>query len=243
MDFVSDWKAELEFLHGCFQKHASGKVQRVFEPGCGTGRLLVRLAKAGYDVAGNDLNPHAVDYCNGRLHKLNLAPTVTVGDMANFQLQRKADVMFNMINTFRHLPDEESAESHLRCVASSLRKGGAYVFGLHLTPTRGPRCGEESWAARRGHLAVLSRIWTIRLDRRKRRELVGMTFDVHTPTKQFQLTEELVFRTYTHQHLLGLLERVRELELVATYDFCYDLDEPIVLDSATEDVVLVLRKR
>ena len=41
-------------------------MRRLFEPGCGTGRLLVKLAQAGYEVAGNDLNPKAVDYCNAR---------------------------------------------------------------------------------------------------------------------------------------------------------------------------------
>ena len=54
--FGSDWKAEFGFLQGAFPKHAGCSVQRVFEPACGTGRLLIKLAQAGYDVGGNDLN-------------------------------------------------------------------------------------------------------------------------------------------------------------------------------------------
>jgi hypothetical protein len=32
-------------------------------------------------------------------------------------------------------------------------------------------------------------------------------------------------------------------ESVATYDFAYDLDDPIEVDATTEDVVYVLRRR
>ena len=39
------------------------------EPACGTGRLMFRMAQAGYDVAGLDLNEKAVDFSNARLEK------------------------------------------------------------------------------------------------------------------------------------------------------------------------------
>ena len=76
--FGSDWKAEFDFMRLCFEKHAERKVKRVFEPACGTGRLLIKLAQAGYDVAGNDLNPKAVDYCNARLARHGFTRSVTV---------------------------------------------------------------------------------------------------------------------------------------------------------------------
>jgi len=50
--FGSDCQAEYHFIRGCFERHAGGPVRRVFEPACGTGRLLVRFARAGYEVAG-----------------------------------------------------------------------------------------------------------------------------------------------------------------------------------------------
>ena len=62
-----------------------------FEPACGTGRLLVKLAAAGYQVAGNDLSRKAVDYCNARLARHGFPAAATVGDMADFRLPRKVD--------------------------------------------------------------------------------------------------------------------------------------------------------
>jgi len=60
--FGSNWKAKFDFLESCFEKHARRCVRRLFEPACGTGRLLIKLSQAGYEVSGNDLTPHSVAY-------------------------------------------------------------------------------------------------------------------------------------------------------------------------------------
>jgi len=240
--FGSDWKAEFDFLEACFCKHAGRPVRRLFEPACGTGRLLYRLAAAGYEVAGNDLNRIAVDYCNARLVRYGFPPAATVGNMADFRLRRKVHAAFNTINSFRHLTSARAATNHLRCIADALARGGLYVLGFHLTPEGEPQCSEESWSARRGHLGVASRMWSIELDRRERWERVGMTVDVYTPLRSFRLAEQTQFRTYTAGQFLRLLGRVEKLELVETYDFAYDVEQPIEVGGETEDVVYVLRK-
>jgi len=241
--FGSDWRAEYDFLQACFKRFARGRVRRIFEPACGTGRLLVRFALAGYEVTGVDINPKVVAYCNARFQRRGLQPAAVVGDMADFHLPRKVDAAFNTINSFRHLPTEEAARSHLECIARALRRGGLYVLGLHLTPAGKPQCQQESWSARRGHLAVTSRMWTIALDRGRRRERVGLQFDIWTPRRQVRLYNEVVFRTYTQQQMTKLLRVVGSLEVVQTYDFSYQIDCPIQVDPRTEDVVYVLQRR
>jgi SAM-dependent methyltransferase len=241
--FGSDWKAEFDFLRQTFDTFVSGRVRRIFEPACGTGRLLFRMAKAGYDVSGLDLNPRAVDYCNQRLARSGKRETVFVGDMADFTLPRPVDAAFNTINSFRHLLKEQQALGHLRCIAAALRKGGIYVLGLHLTPTEGTPLEEESWSARRGHLGINTHLKTFDLDLRRRTERCMMTMDIYTPTRQFQIVDELVFRTYTRGQLLRLLREIPELELAGVFDFQYRLEEPIEMDAQTQDVVLVLRRK
>ncbi|MGD9854578.1 MAG: class I SAM-dependent methyltransferase [Planctomycetaceae bacterium] len=241
--FGSDWKAEFDFLRACFTKHAGRKVRRVFEPACGTGRLLIKFAQAGYDVAGNDLNSKAVDYCNARLARHGFVESVRVGDMADFKVTRKFDAAFNMINSFRHLPTEEQAQSHLRCVANAVTDGGLYILGLHLIPTRGDRNEEESWSSRRGNLVINSHMWSKAIDLRRRMEKLGMRLDVYTPTRHLRIDDEMFYRTYNVRQMHALLTRVPAWELVETYDFAYDINDPIRITSTTEDVVYILRKR
>jgi len=241
--FGSDWKAEFDFLRRVFDKFANGRVRTVFEPACGTGRLLFRLALAGYRVSGLDLNPRAVEYCNKRLVKYHKPASVFVGDMADFTVPKPVDAAFNMINSFRHLLKEEQAQAHLRCIAAALRPGGIYALGLHLTPTEGTPLEVERWSARRGHLGINTHLETFDLDLRKRTERCQMTMDVYTPTRTFQIVDELVFRTYTRQQLSRLLATVPELELAGIFDFTYCISEPVEIKSDTQDVVLILRKQ
>ncbi len=240
--FGSDWKAEFGFLTDCFQQFASRPVRKLFEPACGTGRLLIKLAEAGFQVAGNDLNPRAVEYCNARLQRRGFNPTVFLGDMSDFRPPRKVDAAFNTINSFLHLLTDRQARNHLKCVAECLAKGGLYVLGLHLWPLQGERTDSESWSSRRGNLAVVSYLWSKGVDLRKRRERMGMTFDVYTLTKHFRIEDEFIYRTYTARQMKILLGKVPGLELVQTFDFGYEIDHPIRIGPRTQDVVYILRK-
>src|SRR6476469_7890315 len=82
--FGSDWQAELGFLARCFSRYLDWQPQSLFEPACGTGRLLYRLGRRGHTVAGLDLNPHAVEFCNARLQRQRLPASAFVGDMTDF---------------------------------------------------------------------------------------------------------------------------------------------------------------
>lgn len=240
--FGSDWKAERDFLTACFSEYGIPPTGRLFEPACGTGRLMFRLARRGYDVSGLDLNARAVEYCNRRLERHGFPPSAFVGDMADFRLRRKVDAAFNMINSFRHLPSDKAARAHLQCMAAAVRRGGIYVLGLHLTPVAGAACDEEAWSARRGNLVVNTYLKTTDRDLRRRQERCWMRCDVHMPTRSFRIDDELVFRTYTWSQFRRLLDTVGEFELAATYDFTYDRKRPVCVDDTTEDVVFVLRR-
>ena len=80
-------------------------------------------------------------------------------------------------------------------------------------------------------------------DPKTRTEQIGFQYDVYTPTRQFSIVDQTVFRCYTRKHMISLLKKVPAWELVETYDFHYDINDPITVDGDTEDVVYVLRKK
>lgn len=241
--FSTDWKEEYHFLFDCFAQHAQVPLRKIFEPGCGTGRVIWRLAADGHDVSGLDLNPKAVAYCNKRLKSKGLPETAFVGDMTDFTLPQPVDLSFNLINTFRHLLTEEQANAHLRCMADCLSPGGLYLLGLHLLPTGCDPMGHEAWTAKRATLTVESDLTTTELDPVNRIERFRMTFDVTTPRRKFRIIEPITFRTYTADQILEFANSEPRFELVETYDFNYDIAEPVVVGETTEDVVLVFRRK
>ncbi len=241
--FGCDWRAEVDFLRGVFAKYVPGKTKSLFEPACGTGRLIFRLAKAGYKCSGLDLNPHAIDFCNRRLAKHGLPESAFVGDMTDFTLPKPVDAAFNTINSFRHLLAEKQAIDHLRCMARCLRKGGVYVLGLHLTPLTTEPIEEEIWTTRRGKLSLQTRLVSVETNLKKRLERCEMTLNVDSPRQQLTIRDELKFRTYTHKQILQLIREVPEFELAGVYDFRYRIDLPTEIDELSQDVVMILQKQ
>lgn len=129
--FGADCAAEVRFILGCAGAYLERPLRRVFEPACGTGRLLFALARRGLEVSGLDLNQRAIAYCNARLDRHRLPPSGFVADMADFRVRRRSDVAINTINSFRHLPTEAAARAHLECMAGVVGRGGLYLLGIH----------------------------------------------------------------------------------------------------------------
>ncbi len=240
--FGSDCRAEMGFLQDCFTVFSDRKVRRVFEPACGTGRLLIRFAKLGFQVSGNDLNPAAIEFCNRRLLKGWFKSTAVVGDMCDFQLKKPADAAFNTINSFRHLTDPKLAESHLRVMADAIAPGGLYVLGLHLTPPTGPTVPEESWTASRGQLTIRSKMWLVDQKPDQRLETYRMKYRIEKPNSRELVEDQFDFLTYNVAEILALIASEPRWEIAEIYDFAYDIQQPIELDDHTEDVVFVLRR-
>ena len=240
--FGADCAAETKFILGCADRYLKRPAKRFFEPACGTGRLLFWLARRGYDVEGLDLNPKAVDFCNARFQRHRLQSRAFVADMADFRLKRKCDVAFNTINSFRHLPTEAAARGHLESMAAAVRVGGLYLLGVHLTPTEAEPSDGEAWTARRGHLSVNTLMWTNSRDPKRRVEKYGIRFDIHRPSGSVRIVDELVLRSYTKRQMDALIRQSGLWESIETFDFGYDLNDPIQVDATSEDVVYVLKR-
>lgn len=240
--FGADCAAEIRFILGCGDYFLDRRPKKFFEPACGTGRLLHALAKKGFEVSGLDLNEKAIDFCNARLCRHGFKPTTFVADMSSFEIKKTYDIGFNTINSFRHLGSEVAACKHLKCMGKAIREGGLYLLGVHLTPSEAVPSETESWSARRGHLAINTHMWTKKRDTRNRVERFGIQFDIHRPSGSFRILDELVLRSYTPGQMNQLIKKSQCWEVLETYSFAYDLEEPIEVDGTSEDVVYVLRR-
>ena len=238
--YGSDWQAEFDFLIECFDHYMPKPVKEIFEPACGTGRLLYRLGQAGYGVSGNDLNEKSIEFCNQRLVSHGLPETTFVGDMSDFQLSQQVDVGFNMINSFRHLSSEQQAVDHLKCMRAAIADGGVYILGLHLSPLEGDTCDEESWTASEDGLAITSRLWLVERNLAGRYEEYAMSYEVESLNDKVEITDQLRFRTYTATDFEKLIEG-SGFEIEAVHDFRYDIDYSFFLNPRVEDAVFILR--
>ena len=240
--FRDSTREEADFVDAVSAKFLRGGARRVYEPGCGGGRLVVALARRGYDVTAVDLSQPAIRYLKKRLRRNQLDAQVQVADMLDFTCRPKVDLAINTVNTFRHLLTEQQAMSHLRCVAASLKKGGFYILGFHLLPPDAALEDRECWVQKHAGISVHMTLNAFNANRRKRTETLRFRMRVKGGKTTREFTTDYQMRIYTAAQVKRLFSKVPQFELVEVYDFFYDIDEPQCLDNRLGDAVFLLRR-
>jgi len=117
----------------------------LLELACGTGRLLLPLARAGHDVTGIDLSSHMIAVCRAKLQGETAAVaqrvSVVEADMTSFDLGRGFAHVYCAFGSFHHL---RSVEQQLACLTrcrDHLLPGGTLVLDL-INPDPAPASSE-----------------------------------------------------------------------------------------------------
>lgn len=240
-------RPETRFLEAMARRHGPTRrgPLRVLEPACGSGRLVESLARRGHDVSGFDLNPNMLRHARDRLRAAGLRAALWRDRLESFRLRDRAgyDLAHCLVSTFKYILTEAGARAHLRSVARSLRPGGIYVLGLHVTDYRQAEPDHERWIRRRGDTRVVSDTWSDLPDRRRRLEACRTRLRIRQDDRRWEEETRWDFRTYSPTELRRLIASVPSLELRAVHDFHYESRRTRRLDLRSTDVVLVLRRR
>src|SRR5438067_1712644 len=89
-------------LYRNFAELASGPL---LELACGSGRLLVPLARAGYEVVGVDSSAKMLELARERLEKMKLTDRCTLvqQDIGALHLERQFRMAFVALGSFAHV--------------------------------------------------------------------------------------------------------------------------------------------
>ncbi|MFT5396624.1 MAG: SAM-dependent methyltransferase [Gammaproteobacteria bacterium] len=244
VSFSHEMREELFFLQNIFNRYCKTNRPSLIEPACGTGRLIIPLARNGYDCTGFDLNEHALSYLKDKLNRNQLKANIFHGDMTNFDSKRKKyDAAYCTVDTFRHLLSEKQAAQHLLNISQSLKKNGIYILGLHLIPEQGISEKITRWTAKRGRLTVKTTMKMLKLDKKNRTETLKVILNPRTKKKNEKYESIYKLRTYTLKQFHKLLSTTGVFEVVNSYDHFYDLSNPITLNARSDYAVFVLRKK
>ena len=107
----------------------------VLELACGTGRVLIPVAKAGVQVYGLDSSAAMLDVCRRKVAKLaeDLQARITLSeaDMRDFSFDERFGLIYCPFRAFLHLMTPEDQITALRRIHDHLRKGGRFTaFGI-----------------------------------------------------------------------------------------------------------------
>jgi SAM-dependent methyltransferase len=115
--------------------------QKVLEVACGSGRILVPLVQAGFDVLGIDVSPHMLAVAREKLDALVNEPNkraarLVQADMRSFALdEHDFDLAILAVKSFAYLTERHDQLSCLAAVVAHLRPGGLLAIDfLHPKP-------------------------------------------------------------------------------------------------------------
>lgn len=189
---------------------------RWLEPACGSGRYLRAGVRRSLQIAGFDLNPEMISFTESRLPKSD----VRVADMTSFAIDRwrhHFGLIFNTINTIRHLPTDEAMLAHFEQISECLAPGGAYVVGLSLSHYGHEGPSEDVWVGRRGPLKVTQIVQFEPPTEQVRTERVFSHLMIERPTRTDHTDSSYTLRSYSLRQWRSLLDR-SPLNIVASVD-------------------------
>ncbi len=105
----------------------------VLELGCGTGRVTIPIAEAGVNIVGLDFSEAMLDIARSKAEALSSEYgklSLKLGDMRDFDLDRKFSLVIVPFRGFLSLLSVEDEMSTLRCIKRHLLPGGRLVFNV-----------------------------------------------------------------------------------------------------------------
>lgn len=129
--FDADYAGYLDDLPA-IQAFAQRTGEPLLEVGCGTGRLLIPLAQAGYAVTGVDLSPEMLRIAAAKVESAGVAGRVTLvqGDYADAPLAGPYRLAFSVMNTFLHLRSQADQLRALRHWREQMAPGGTLLIDV-----------------------------------------------------------------------------------------------------------------
>lgn len=105
-------------------KHLDKIGGRILEVMVGTGRLLIPLLKAGFNVEGIDASPDMLACCRKHCAAKGLEPVLHEGDVENLELPGKYNAIVVSFGSFMLLEKRSAAIAALQAFAQHLEPQG-----------------------------------------------------------------------------------------------------------------------
>ena len=217
----------------------------ILELGCGTGRVLVPLARDGHHLTGLDLSAPMLAIAQARAEAAHVSDRVHLvqGDMRDFDLPTRFALTIIPANTFMHCYDTRQQLACLRCVHRHLQPGGRLVVDVYhpnpqaMLESDGRLVGQDSaFDPETGH--TVHRFYIRRLDLATQTQHVTFILDETDAAGTVRRTTFPFRMRFVYRYEMELLLRMAGFNQEALYG-SYHL-EPF--DSESEKMIFVARR-
>ncbi|MGD2175622.1 MAG: class I SAM-dependent methyltransferase [Candidatus Brocadiaceae bacterium] len=131
-DFVPGYAGRPDV--GFYVARATAADGPVLELGCGTGRVLIPVARAGCETVGLDISEHMLRKCREKLARepaeVRARVRLVTEDMTGFDLGAEFGLITTPFRPFQHLVAVEQQLACLECVRKHLAPDGRFILDV-----------------------------------------------------------------------------------------------------------------
>lgn len=102
----------------------------VLELACGSGRLTIPLAEKGFNIKGLDISDEMLNLAKEKANSRNVELDLVKGDMTDFDLGKKFNLIFIPAQSLTHLYEISAIEKCFACVEKHLADDGRFLIEL-----------------------------------------------------------------------------------------------------------------
>ncbi|KIX90170.1 methyltransferase [Staphylococcus microti] len=195
-------------------------VDYMLDLGCGTGTLTTRFLDFSNHVVGMDLSEEMIDYAQRKSDNV----TWHVGNMADFSLPHRFDVITILCDSLNYLPDEEDVLATLNHVYQHLNNEGVLIFDVHTTHKMDTQFNGATYLDDREDVTL---VWQTEPGELPHSVWHDLVFFAQQESGQYVRYDESQFqRTLDKEIYYHMLESIGFKKITTFYDFDPTLDDP-----------------
>ena len=246
-DFDPNPKIDLDFYLE-YAKLTSLSRGPILELACGSGRLTIPIAEAGFEIYGLDLSANMLAICRTKVESKNLTDNVhlSLANITEFDLPRvDFTLAFIAVRSFMHLFTQQDQISCLRSVYRHLSAGRLFIIDIY-APNYEKMAGKPDQPFEyRKEFDLPDGHHVVRYDRFIKNDLQNQIQHFEIPFEEFDQTSTLIReRTlpldtrYTFRNELQLLLEKTGFEVLDVYR---DYDKNPY--DGTGEIIMVAQRR
>ncbi len=204
-----DFKEDIEF----YKQLAESAGSPILECMCGTGRILIPLAKAGYDITGVDRSASMLDRCTEKIELLDEEVQERIdiihADVMEFKSPSKFKLVIVPFNSFLHLLETADQEKALGNMVDHMADDGLLtisIFNPRLDRPVGLLRHDGTKLTAQGE--IISKFETQTFDMASQTTTVHYFYDVSRQDRQLRrVTTTFVLRYIFYREAMDLFRR------------------------------------
>jgi len=194
---IKDYRNEADRVHKWIQ-NLRPSAKTILDVACGTAEHA-RYLKTHYSIDGLDISPDFV----AAAQKKNPESKYFLGDMTEFSLNRRYDVVMSLFSSIGYVLTQENLTKTIKCFAQHLTENGIMIIEPWFTP--------EEWHTGRVHMLTVNepdlKVARMNISEfRNGHSYFNWHFLVGTPEGVQHFTEEHTLGLFTQNDMVGAFE-------------------------------------